>query len=171
MLKGLIESATENDRFGRVIEMKILQSLAHQARGDSTEALTALGSALFMAEPEGYVRLFVDEGRPMKELFQKAIADGVAVDYVSRLLSRFDRERKYIDTIKDPQKSTPVEPLSRRELEVLGLLAKGSTNQEIAEELVIAVTTAKKHVSNIIGKLGVTNRTQAVTRARELKLL
>lgn len=170
-LEGLIESATENGRFGRVIEMKILQSLAHQALGDFMKALTALGSALFMAEPEGYVRLFVDEGPPMKELLQKAIAGGVAVDYVSRLLSRFDWEREHTDTIKDPQQSTLIEPLSRRELEVLGLLAEGSTNQEIAEKLVIAVTTAKKHVSNILGKLGVTNRTQAVTRARELKLL
>ncbi len=173
VLGKLIPDAIENGRGSRVIEMKILQALAYQALGDNVEAMVALESALTLAEPEGYVRLFVNEGTPMEGLLQQAAAQGIATSYLSKLLNAFNLQ----EVLEHPLPPTPplnsvlAEPLSERELEVLNLLAAGATNQEIAVELVIAVTTAKKHVSNIIGKLEVTNRTQAVARARELDLI
>ena len=173
VLEGLIASAEEAGRIGRVIEMCILQSIAHRARRDYFEGVKALEAALSLAESEGYVRLFVDEGPPMEELLRKAARQGIASEYVKKLLDAF-KSREVVDQPPSPvthHLSLLVEPLSERELEVLLLLAEGATNQEIAGELVIAVTTAKKHVSNIIGKLGVHNRTQAVAHARELNLI
>jgi len=173
VLDDLIVSAIEKGRNGRVIEMKILQSLAHRLLGDNDSALTELETALRLAEPEGYIRLFIDEGPHMETLLRKSLANGIRPIYVSKLLEAY----KTKDIIEQPQssiygpKSSIVEPLSERELEVLNLLSNGATNQEIAGELIIAVTTAKKHVSNIIGKLGVSNRTQAVARARELNMI
>jgi LuxR family maltose regulon positive regulatory protein len=126
-----------------------------------------------MAEPEGYVRLFVGEGLPMEELLRQAANKGIAKDYVNSLLDAFKPQKAKVSPqpTKSHSPSNLIEPLSAREIEVLKLLSNGATNQEIALNLVIAVTTAKKHVSNIIGKLGVSNRTQAVAKARELDLI
>ena len=173
VLGKMIPDAIKNGRGSRVIEMNILQALAYQALEDNVNAMVALESALTLAEPEGYVRLFVNEGSPMEEMLRQATIQGIAINYVNKLLSAFSLQ-DVVDQSPSPAsapQSLPVEPLSERELEVLGLLAYGATNQEIAGELVIAVTTAKKHVSNIIGKLEVSNRTQAVARGRELNLI
>ena len=177
VLTHLVADALEKGRMGRVIEMYILQSLAYQGCGESSNALNSLSLALEMAKPEGYMRIFLDEGLPMKEVLQLAADQGIMPSYVSILLKAYDklsfpkiRVGRSLASI--PQNTFPlVEPLTERECEVLRLLSKGLTNQEIALELVIAVTTAKKHVSNIIGKLGVSNRTQAVSRAKELSLI
>ena len=111
--------------------------------------------------------MFLDEGAPMMELLRQAGSRGVAPQYVSKLLSEFDRIPRTAPIPKQPL----IEPLSERELQVLRLVAAGKSNLEIAAELVLAVGTVKAHNSNIYGKLGVRSRTQAVARARELNLL
>jgi len=146
-----------------VIETLVLQALALQAQGKDDQALTVLERALSFAEPEGYLRTFIDEGAPMAALLRTAASRGIALDYVSKLLAAFGK-------VAFP--SAPlVEPLSERELEVLRLLAAGLSNREIAAELFLAIGTVKKYTSNIYGKLNVHKRTQAVARARELGLL
>ncbi len=110
----------------------------------------------------------------MAALLHRALSRGVTPDYVSRLLAAFgagEREDGRGDIYRAASPIPIYEPLRERELEVLRLMARGASNQEIAQELVIALTTAKKHVSNIIGKLRVSNRTQAVKQARQLGLL
>jgi LuxR family maltose regulon positive regulatory protein len=133
-----------------------------QAQARPAQALTVLKRALSLAEPEGYVRTFVDEGAPMAALLRHALSQGIARNYVNRLLSAFG----------EPAAVSPlVEPLTRCELEVLRLIADGLRNQEIADRLVISVATVKRHVTNIYGKLGVTRRIQAVAQAQEPGLL
>ncbi len=158
---------------GLLIEITMLQSLLWQQLGDVETACDFLRQALTLAEPEGYVRLFVDEGEPMQYLLQEFTRKQENVAYAYSLLSVFE------GTDRLPQKQiapTPhqqdlIEPLTSRELELLALLAEGLTNQEIATQLVIAVSTVKRHTINIYGKLGVRNRTEAVAKARVLSLL
>lgn len=150
-----------------VIEILVIQALALQSQGNTTEAVIALERALVLAEPEGYIRTFVDEGAPLADLLRQAASGGISPEYVSRLLAAFAEAS---DTAL-PTSQPLVEPLTERELEVLALIAAGMTNQEIGQELIITVGTVKRHLHNIYGKLNVSNRTQAVTRARELNLL
>jgi LuxR family maltose regulon positive regulatory protein len=120
-----------------------------------------------LAEPEGYVRVFVDEGEPMARLLHRAAVHVPASDYIQQLL-----EASGDPADAEPLPSTSlVESLSERERQVLQLIADGATNQEIATELVLSLNTVKKHASNIFGKLGASNRAQAIARARELDLL
>jgi LuxR family maltose regulon positive regulatory protein len=139
-----------------------------------------LERALSLAEPEGYVRTFVDEGMPMAALLRKAAAGGLYPDYVDKLLAALESEIKDerktpssspSPVIPGPGSSPLVEPLSGREIEVLRLIAAGLSNREIADELFLAIGTVKKHINNIFGKLNVRKRTQAVARARELGML
>ncbi len=127
-----------------------------------------------LAEPEGYIRLFVDEGPPMEELLRRARSSDVAPNYLSKLLAAFPVEESQISA-PSPHASTShrllVEPLTEREMELLRLVAAGLTNVEIAEKLFLSLGTVKKHLNNIFGKLDVGNRTQAIARARELELL
>jgi LuxR family maltose regulon positive regulatory protein len=162
LLDRLLHCAESAGRMGRVIETLVLQSLALQAQNRLPQALVCLERALSLAEPEGYVRTFVDEGAPMAALLQRALARGVMPDYVGRLLAAFDQA---------VGAQLLIEPLTGRELEVLSLLAAGLRNQEIADQLVISLATVKRHISNIYGKLGVSHRTQAIARARALGLL
>jgi LuxR family transcriptional regulator, maltose regulon positive regulatory protein len=129
--------------------------------------LTALERALRQAEPEGYLRLFVDLGLPMGRLLQEARSRGIMVDYVARLLDVFGSA---LVSPGAPVQALP-EPLTPREQEILELLAAGLTNREIAGQFVISPETVKKHVSSIYGKLGISNRTEAAALARELGLL
>jgi LuxR family maltose regulon positive regulatory protein len=162
LLGYLLHTAESEGRTGRAIEILVLQALALQAQARPAQALTILKRALTLAEPEGYVRTFVDEGPPMAALLRYALAKGVAPNYVRRLLTAFG----------EAAGGGPlVEPLTRRELEVLRLVAAGLKNQEIADRLVISVATVKRHITNIYGKLGVSRRIQAVARAQELGLL
>jgi LuxR family maltose regulon positive regulatory protein len=173
LLERLLKAAEKGERMGSVIEILMLQALAHQAQDNIPLALAPLERALALAEPEGYVRLFVDEGQPVARLLYKALSRGIAPDYVRQLLAAFpSAEPEQTDALKtQAPKSDLIEPLSERELEVLGLIAEGLTNQEIASRLFLSLHTIKVHARNIYGKLGVRNRTQAVTRARALGIL
>lgn len=191
MAQGRIDAAWEllermrsvvetTERQGRLLEVLLLQALALHFQGKSEQALSPLTQALAMARPEGYVRLFVDEGTPMAALLCQAAAQGLMSHYVNRLLNAFpDDEREMMNDdlqMTSTQQSSfglpsLVEPLSDRELEVLQLVATGLSNQDIADKLVIAVSTVKSHTNRIYGKLDVQNRTEAVAKARALRLL
>jgi LuxR family maltose regulon positive regulatory protein len=175
LLERLLQAAEEGGRMGSVIEILMLQALAHEAQGDSPSALVPLERALTLAEPEGYVRIFVDEGRPMAQLLSEAAARGIMPDYTARLLAIFEAEKQKSKDRSYPPPALPVqslvEPLSQRELEVLQLIAQGLSNREISERLFLAVITVKGHNRNIFRKLQVRRRTEAIARARELGLL
>ena len=131
--------------------------------------------ALRPAEPEGYVRIFVDEGMPMARLLSAAAAQGIMPDYIGRLLAAFAaEEQKSEDRVSlppAPSAQSLSEPLSQRELEVLLLIAQGLSNREISVRLFLALDTVKGHNRKIFGKLHVQRRTEAIARARELGLL
>lgn len=171
-LERQFDVARRDDRTEWAIEVLVLQAMVLQAQGDIPRALAALQRALAMAEPEGFVRLFVDEGRHVAALLCEAATHGISPSYVGRLLAAFEPpECERAEAISPGSRAQPlVEPLTPRELEVLRLIATGATNREIAEALVIAVNTLKKHITSIYGKLGVHNRARAIVRARELGL-
>ncbi len=181
LLERLWQAATAGRRCGNSIEILILQALAHQARGDVSRALPLLERALNLAEPEGYVRIFVDEGAPLAHLLSAAATRGSAPDYIARLLAAFPDFATNATTpskIQNPtlvvSKANPskmVEPLSQRELEILRLVAQGLSNREIGKKLFLALDTVKGHNRRIYGKLQVQRRTEAIARARELGLL
>jgi LuxR family maltose regulon positive regulatory protein len=174
--------AAGQQRTASVIEVRALQALALRAAGDQQAALEALAEALTLAAPERYVRVFVDEGAPMAALLRK-LAGAAAKGQAAARLQAPDLERLLgafalagLPVLAPPSRggAAPgglVLPLSGRELEVLQLLADGRSNRAIAEELVVTVDTVKRHVSHLLDKLGAANRTQAVTRARQLGLL
>ncbi|MFN2186013.1 MAG: LuxR C-terminal-related transcriptional regulator, partial [Anaerolineae bacterium] len=173
LLQQLLEAAEGGARTSRAIEILMLQALAFRAGGDTARAMTALQRSLTLAEPRGFLRIYVDEGPPMARLLYEALSLGIAPEYSNRLLAAFP--------VAEPEQAGPstvaaanvelIEPLSERELEVLGLIAEGLTNPEIASRLFVSLNTVKAHARNIYGKLGVHNRTQAVTRARALGIL
>jgi len=172
LLERLLQAAEEGGRKGSVIEILVLQALAHEAQGNYPPALVSLERALTLAEPEGYVRIFVDEGLPMARLLSEAAAHGVKPDYVGKLLAVFEAEKqKSEDKSYLPLAQSLIEPLSQRELEVLLLIAQGLSNREISERLFLALDTVKGHNRRIYGKLQVQSRTEAIARARELGLL
>jgi LuxR family transcriptional regulator, maltose regulon positive regulatory protein len=166
LLARLLEAAEAAGRAGVTIEALALQALAHWGHGDRPGAMTALERALRLAEPEGYVRRFVDLGLPMARLLQEARSRTVMPDYVATLLAAYGA-----DLASATEDASLPEPLSDREQEVLSLLAAGLTNREIAEALVISPETVKKHTGSIFAKLGVGNRTEAAAKARLLHLL
>jgi LuxR family maltose regulon positive regulatory protein len=129
--------------------------------------LTTLTRALLLGKPEGYVRVFLDEGAPMAKLLRHAGSRGISPKYVAELLSQFDSEIGAAPAAQQPL----IEPLTERELEVLRLLADGLSNQDIANKLVVALGTVKTHTASLYRKLAVTSRTQAVARARDLGLI
>jgi len=180
LLDRLLGTAESGARIHSVIEILVLRALALQTEGDTTGALVALERALTLAAPEGYVRMFVDEGMAMARLLQAGRAQGIAPHYISSLLAAFGKDEG--GRMNDEIPSAPlhpssfiaqplVEPLTEREREILRLIAEGLSNQAIAERLIIAVSTVKRHINNLFGKLAVESRTQALVRARELRLL
>jgi LuxR family maltose regulon positive regulatory protein len=177
LLARLLAAAEKAGRIGKAIEILVLCALAFQIQGDGDGALCALERALILGEPGGYVRTFLDEGEPIARLLsqilvarpkeRQARSRGPSPNYVARLLAAFGEEAE----LAPPAMESLVEPLTGREMDVLRLVVGGLSNAEIAEELVIAVSTVKSHINHIYGKLGVENRTQAVIRAQELALL
>jgi LuxR family maltose regulon positive regulatory protein len=161
LLERLLKAAEKGKRTGSVIEILVLQALAHQAQGDTPLAFAPLERALTLAEPEGYFRIFVDEGPPMTALLREAAKHGTAPNYVSQLRAALRRD----------ETQPLIVPLSERELEVLRLLRTELTGPEIARELVVSLATIRTHTQNIYGKLGVNNRRAAVRRAEKLHLL
>ncbi len=178
LLTRLLAVAEAGGWSGDVIEILMLQALAQQAQGASTQALTTLGRALALAEPEGYVRLFVDEGAPMAALLAQSAARRAPSDplliYIEHLLRAFPEPQRQAQMVRCStleRSNALVESLSERESEVLRLLATGLESPEIARELIIGVSTARTHIKNIYGKLGVHGRVQAIERARALGLV
>ncbi len=175
LLDRLHAAAAAQDRVGGLIGTGALRGLALASTGDEAGAVTALTGTLLLACPQGYVRVFADEGAPMAALLGRLIvgqragqaAAGVPFGYLARLQRAFTAG----PPAPDPGPSGIIEPLTRRELEVLRMLAAGRSNQAIARELVVTLDTVKKHVGHVLGKLGAANRTEAVARARELSLI
>jgi LuxR family maltose regulon positive regulatory protein len=167
LLTRLQEFAHANGRRIRVMEALLLQALVLQALGDLARSLNSLNQALNIPRQGHYMRLFLDEGKPMAELLQTAAAKKIHPDEAKRLLMIFDLVQENTTISNQPL----IEPLSDRELEVLQYLAKGMSNQAIADQLFVSLAAVKWHARNIYGKLEVNNRTQAVARARELRLL
>jgi len=168
VLRPLLAVVERLGRTGSAIEILALQALALQAVGQAMPALTALSRALSLAEPEGYVRVFADEGAPMARLLQSAVAQGQCPAYAARLLAALGAPQPGRERVTHG--GLP-EPLTERELEVLRLLAAGLSNREIADELVISVDTVRSHCKSIFGKLSVHKRWEAAHRAQELGLL
>jgi LuxR family maltose regulon positive regulatory protein len=154
------------------LKVMVLQAIAHQASGEHKKALQQLGDVLALAEPGGFIRLFVDEGRPMAQLLSEGAAQGMMPDYINRLLAAFEAEKQPASEKSFPASAELlIEPLSQRELEVLQLVAQGLSNEEIGKRLFLALDTVKGHNRKIFDKLQVQRRTEAVARARALGLL
>jgi LuxR family maltose regulon positive regulatory protein len=169
-LHQLYEKLIQANFQGLVISVRVCQALA-----DETEenALRFLADALIEGECEGFIRSFVDEGDLLKPLLEKALSKGITPEYTKKLISIIDVEKWQRRKKKNGESITSLSQsiLSEREFEVLGLMAKGFSNQQIAGKLIISLGTTKNHVHNVLEKLGVKSRTQAVTQARELKLI
>ena len=182
LLERLHAAAVSQDRAGSVIEIGALRALALAAAGEETAAVDALAGALTLACPQGYVRVFADEGPPMAALLgalvaaqraEQAAARGVPLGCLAQVLRAFGGKDAMQGSRRGAAVMVPglVEQLTARELEVLALLAAGRSNQRIAHELVVALDTVKKHVTHVLGKLGAANRTEAVAQARQLGLI
>ncbi|KAA3646753.1 MAG: LuxR family transcriptional regulator [Chloroflexi bacterium] len=151
------------------LRVMVLQAVAYQVQGETEQAMQVLKEALAMAEPNGFLRIFIDEGAPMAQLLSEAVDEGIMPDYTRKLLAAFDAEGQ---DKSDPLYAQPlIDPLSQRELEILGLIAEGLSNRQISERLFLALSTVKGHNRIIFGKLQVQRRTEAVARARELGLI
>lgn len=175
LLERLLALAESQKRTGSVIEILLTQAFFHQAQGDQHQALAALERALRLTEPEGYIRIFVDEGEPMRLLIsdfrlqiekQSHGQDRKLIGYTDKILAAFPQPKS---KIVNP-KSEIIEPLSEREMEVLRLLCSELSGPEIAERLIVSLNTLRTHTKNIFNKLGVNNRRAAVRRAEELDL-
>ena len=167
LLERLLRAAEEGERTGSVIEILVLQALAHQARGDIPAALASLQRALTLAEPEGYVRIFVDEGPPMASLLTSGREAGDRPELRPSTAGRHQRRPR----ARRPVQQGLIEPLSERELDVLRLLGTDLDGPDIARQLIVSLNTVRTHTNHIYAKLGVNNRRAAVRRARELGLL
>src|SRR5690606_17657062 len=158
----LLKAAEEAGRVGSAIEILLLQAIMHQAQGNLAAALTPLGRSLALAEPQGYIQIFVDEGTPLAQFLAAAAAHDIAPDFTSKLLARLETETRH--DVVSPSSQPLVEPLSQRELEVLQLVAEGLSNREIGARLFLALDTIKGHNRRIYNKLDVKSRMEAVVR-------
>jgi LuxR family maltose regulon positive regulatory protein len=194
LLGRLRKAAETGGRLGSAIQILLLQALAFQAQDNLPHALASLERALTLAEPEGYVRIFVDEGEMMRLLIEKQSRnrDHPLSGYADRLLAAFAQpvaaptmaaptlaapesatihpKSGMIEPEVRPAKNMLVEPLSERELEVLKLLRSELTGPEIAQRLIVSLNTLRTHTKNIFNKLGVNSRRAAIRRAEELDL-
>jgi LuxR family maltose regulon positive regulatory protein len=154
-----------------VIEILVLQTIVFQKQGKVDNALTTLGRALILAEPEGFVRHFIDEGASMRKLLHQAAEQGILVAYVGELLAALEQETREGGLISATPLHALAEPLSKRELEILRLLTTQLSSTEIAEALTVSANTVRFHIKNIYSKLNVHRRADAVHRAKELRLV
>jgi LuxR family maltose regulon positive regulatory protein len=168
LLEQIYEAAQAVEGIGLMIEARSMEALICQSQDDMDRALDALGDALSLGEAEGYMRTFLDRDEPMAQLLTAAAERGIMPGYTSKLLAAFDANN-HDNTTPTPQPL--IEPLSKREIEVLQLVAQGLSNREISERLFLALDTVKGHNHKIYGKLGVRRRIEAIERARELGLL
>jgi LuxR family maltose regulon positive regulatory protein len=180
LLERLLKAAEEGRRNGSVIEILVLQTMAYRAQRDLPAAFLPLRHALALAEPEGYVRIFLDEGASMMQLLREASAHEIMPDYTDKLLAAFEAEKRKREDKPALPAALPeghrdgealIEPLSQRELKILQLIALGLSNREIGERLFLALDTVKGHNRRLFDKLQVQSRTEAIARARELGLL
>jgi LuxR family maltose regulon positive regulatory protein len=174
LLDHLLEIAVGTGAHGRRIEIQMLRALALHAQGKTRQALSTLGPILAQAEPEGYLRLFADEGEVMAHLLARmapfTTASPVYLERIQAAIAPTRQGGPAVTALPAPLPS-PVEPLSEREREFLQLVAEGLSNQQIAQRLVLSLHTVKLHIRHLLAKLGATNRTQAVARARALHIL
>ena len=178
LLERMHAAAVDQGRVGCLIETGTLQALALAANGDEGRAISVLVEALTLGHPEGYVRVFADEGEPMRALLgrlasgQRArpAARDIPAGYLARIRRAIEPKPAEPQAAAAAAPGLP-DPLTSRERQVLGLLAQGRANRDIAAELVVTLDTVKRHVSHILAKLGAVNRTEAVARARELNLI
>jgi LuxR family maltose regulon positive regulatory protein len=166
LLERLLEAAEAGGRTASVIEILVLQALASQMEGDIPAALVPLQRALTLAEPEGYVRMFVDEGSSMAILLEAVAKRGITLNYVHHLLAASGKVE-----IRTPVKQPLSEPLSDRERDVLRLLGTDLDGPDVARALMVSLSTLRTHTRNIYTKLEVNSRRAAVRRAEELHLL
>jgi LuxR family maltose regulon positive regulatory protein len=180
LLGRLEDAAVSQERAGSLIEIRAIRAVAHAALGDEAGAIAALTSALDLGCPQGYVRVFADEGPAMAAVLGRLIAAQRSDQRAARIplacLARLQRafgdgHPAGSSAAADVRVPRLVDQLTSRELEVLAMLAAGRSNQGIASHLVISLDTVKKHVSHLMGKLGAANRTEAVARGRELGLI
>lgn len=171
LLDRLRQAAEAGGRTGAVIEVLVLQAIAQRALGDIPASLVQLERALILAEPERYVRLFVEEGSPMRDLLRHASAAGIGGDYARRLLAACEGHTGRAVAAPRATVAGLLEPLTPREVEILRLVAAGMRNQAIADHLVISLSTVKRHIANTYGKLDVEHRSAALARATDLRLL
>jgi LuxR family maltose regulon positive regulatory protein len=178
LLERLLDDATRKARHASTVEILIVRALAYHAQQDQGEAVESVARAIALAEPEGYIRSFVDEGAAMEVLLRTARSRGIAPRYIDQLLaaipgavSAAPRDIRSSTLPASGYDEAGFEPLSARELEVLDLISRGRSNAEIAQSMVVAVSTVKTHVNSIFAKLQVTSRGEAIERARELRLL
>ena len=170
LLARLLDAAEGDDRTGSIIPILIVQALVHQAAGDNASAVVSLKRALDLAEPEGYLRIFVRDGEALAGLLQN-----IEHEYGQRILAAITAGQadspagQHQDNVHE--RGGLVDPLSERELEVLHLIAEGLKNQAIADKLFISLHTVKVHAKRIYAKLGVSSRTQAVAKAKESGIL
>jgi len=175
ILERLLQAAEAGNRVGSAIEILILQALVHHALGDTPAALVLLERALAQTEPEGYASIFVDEGKPMKQLLHEAANHEIRTDFIHKLLKVFATAEQWREEQSDdpdvPSPQPLVDPLTEREQDVLRMFTTELSGPEIARELGIALSTVRTHTKNIYNKLNVGNRRAAINRARELDLI
>ena len=169
LLDRLLAVAEDAGLWARVIKVLVFKAVALRAEGQVDQAVQTVARALSLAEPEAYVRTFIEHGEPMVELLRQAASDGRSPRYARRLLAALAAEMSQTGA---QQSFQPLpEPLSYRELEVLALIDAGLSNQRIGEQLFVSLNTIKSHTKEIYRKLNVRSRTQAASTARELGLL
>jgi len=172
LLAHLFDAADAGHRTSKTIEILNLQALAMQSAGKMDEAIGFLERALTLAEPGGFIRVFLDEGPAMASLLYEALSRDILPHSVKHLLAAYPADgQERVVPASEAEDADWVEPLSEREIEILSLIAEGSTNQEIAAKVFLSLNTVKAHTRNIYGKLGVNSRTQAVAKARALGIL
>jgi len=178
LLEPLRQQAVAKGWQDKRLKVMVLQAVVHHVHGEKEKAVQLLGDALALAEPGGFIRIFVDEGLPMAQLLSEAAAQGIVPDYIDKLLAAFEDATKdegqttgLSSSVARSGPSSLVDPLSQRELQVLQLIAQGLSNREISERLFLALDTVKGHNRKIYNKLAVKSRTQAINKARALNIL